>query len=699
MQHTNVKKTKIANRYLLWLFPSILAMVTLFAIFSYYLQKKSQEESHLQVGEVITKSTMHALQSWIGDQIRIAKTIASDDRIIAACRQPNNAAVVTPAQKYLQSLHDRYPYYENLPIALRLEKNQTLRFSSQGRTLDLKDGNFFIDTVKGKTLGKCSAKCAYIENIYQGKDHYISEVYPSLLRGNPIFVISAPVVYNGKILGTVVVAPQMDYFSERFLKEARVGNSGKLMMTDSRGIIISHPDQKNILKKEAQEAFAKVTKKVENNQRHFQETIDNTQKSFIIAEFKNKNFNIRFNWYILFFQDVAELQKSANASIVVIILFGSVIAVLLAIFFLFLTRRLISRPLEEVLYVNQNLSTGDLNVQISESKRNDEVGVMMAAMKIMISKIREVVLSIQRMSDEFNHSSQELASSAVGFSENAQNQAAAIEEITATTEEISVGSENIAQGVMDQTNSIQSLFTQIKDLIQSIQMMGEAQNKSLNLTQTVANEARSGEQALKRMNASMSKIIGSSADMKNIVGIINDISTQINLLSLNAAIEAARAGEAGRGFAVVAGETSKLADQTAGSIKQIGDLIGGNNEEIEKGMQTVSESIQSMNRIVSAVDNISEQMKKNYESVQDQLQLGKRVDEQAVTVKQKAEIITTAINEQQQAISEIVRTVSDINEFTQSNAAGAEQVTANASNMADMAKKLNNAITFFKVEE
>jgi len=132
-----------------------------------------------------------------------------------------------------------------------------------------------------------------------------------------------------------------------------------------------------------------------------------------------------------------------------------------------------------------------------------------------------------------------------------------------------------------------------------IEQISSKVNETLSLSQLMTNESKEGDQALEIMTKSMNKIRNSSSEMVNIIAIINDISDKINLLSLNAAnllslnaaIEAARAGEQGRGFAVVADEISKLADQTAGSLKDIEKLIVENNNEIAVGIESSSKTV------------------------------------------------------------------------------------------------------------
>jgi methyl-accepting chemotaxis protein len=99
--------------------------------------------------------------------------------------------------------------------------------------------------------------------------------------------------------------------------------------------------------------------------------------------------------------------------------------------------------------------------------------------------------------------------------------------------------------------------------------------------------AREGEEVGSSASSAMKHIVESSKKISEMVTMINDISDQINLLSLNASIEAARAGEAGRGFAVVAEEIGKLADNTSSQVKEIQQLSSEIGHNVQEGEQMV----------------------------------------------------------------------------------------------------------------
>ncbi|MCK7516159.1 MAG: methyl-accepting chemotaxis protein [Desulfobacterales bacterium] len=207
--------------------------------------------------------------------------------------------------------------------------------------------------------------------------------------------------------------------------------------------------------------------------------------------------------------------------------------------------------------------------------------------------------------------------------------------------------------------------------------MGHIINDSLDATKDITVKAQRGEVSLKNMEQNVAKIRESSQEMTNIVGIINDISDQINLLSLNAAIEAARAGDTGRGFAVVADEISKLADKTASSIKEIKALITTNENETQKGMGVIKDTVEIISTIVSGVNTINEKISNLVLYRDKQTETNLSVTESVEKLKERSGHIALAAEEQKNGIGEILKHISEINDISTSNtASGAEKATS-----------------------
>jgi len=240
------------------------------------------------------------------------------------------------------------------------------------------------------------------------------------------------------------------------------------------------------------------------------------------------------------------------------------------------------------------------------------------------------------------------------------------------------------------------LLTQIRDLDRSINETATMIRETADLSSQISQKAREGEQSMTGMNSAMTRITQSSDEMTGIVKIINDISERINLLSLNAAIEAARAGEAGRGFAVVADEISKLADQTASSIKEIDRLIKANTEQIQSGMTYIGHTTRNISAIIEGVTTITRSMGVLTENIKHQVTIKDSVSSEGDSAQERSDQIRVATEEQKRAMEEIVQSITRINELTQSIAAGTEQMTANLKGIESMAETLKESIAYFK---
>lgn len=283
------------------------------------------------------------------------------------------------------------------------------------------------------------------------------------------------------------------------------------------------------------------------------------------------------------------------------------------------------------------------------------------------------------------------------FSQNTQNLASSIEEITANIEEISAVIDNVSSIAGVQNTEVASMREKLTGLSDVILKMGHIINDSLDATKDITVKAQKGEVSLKNMEQNVAKIRESSQEMTNIVGIINDISDQINLLSLNAAIEAARAGDAGRGFAVVADEISKLADKTASSIKEIKALITTNENETQKGMGVIKDTVEIISTIVSGVNTINEKISNLVIYRDKQTETNLSVTESVEKLKERSGHIALAAEEQKNGIAEILKHISEINDISTSNTAGAEELHINSEELFQQMNSFQKIIDEYKV--
>lgn len=358
--------------------------------------------------------------------------------------------------------------------------------------------------------------------------------------------------------------------------------------------------------------------------------------------------------------------------------------------------RRLNEPIQNVVDVTKTIAEGDLKVEI-ESTGTDEMSMMLVALRNLVTKVHGIIKDIKQVADQLSISADDISATTSSFTQNAQDQAASAEEVTATIEEISSGVENVANSTSDQSRRLESLLENINDLSGIIHETEKAINDANKLSTSIAERANKSSSTLGSMSESMKNITESSKKMGDIIVLINNVSEQINLLSLNAAIEAARAGDAGRGFAVVADEISKLADETSKSIKDIENLIKINENEINTGLAGAIETVESIGTIIKDIRSITDSMANVSSFMQKQLEINDVVTREAGDVQQRAHEIKIATEEQKTATGEIVKSVSNINDLTQSNASGTEELAAKTDEFSKMADNLLEKIKFFKI--
>ncbi|MGB4269336.1 MAG: methyl-accepting chemotaxis protein, partial [Spirochaetota bacterium] len=554
------------------------------------------------------------------------------------------------------------------------------------------------------TLRKIYTDCAILDNgniVLSGKGKYdgVFEKALGTLKTftdstcfitKPVFVenekrayFAAGDIINGKIYAALI---PLDSFGKFILENAVIGKTGYIFITYDDGAGLVHPHQDITNDSLLQHDWGK---KLLQNQNVFISYNFYSDDSYAYCTKSKLGF--------LLVASIPKAEMNEYSKLLALLSLGIGLfwcAVATIILYRNIKRHL--EPLKAAREVLSGVAQGDLTQSLAIIK-GDEVGILSAAVNRLISELRGTIAHIIQIADELASSSTQMSQAITSFTDNVQSEASTVEEISATIEQISAGMENVAKRADSQNKSLTSLINLLKNLSQTIETVADTMNASVKEVELIAERSREGSQSLNQMNATMQVLSKSSDDMKNIVKIINDISEQINLLSLNAAIEAARAGDFGRGFAVVADEISKLAEQTAISIKEIDGLIKQNSTEMVKGTQNITQAIQNIGFIINGVRDISTRIEQVASDMKEQLAINTKVQGMIAEVQVGSEEIKNATEEQRVAINEISQSISTINELSQNNAGAAEEMSANASGVESLAVKLKEMVSFFKI--
>ena len=236
-------------------------------------------------------------------------------------------------------------------------------------------------------------------------------------------------------------------------------------------------------------------------------------------------------------------------------------------------------------------------------------------------------------------------------------------------DEISAGNANLSQRTEEQSSSLEETASSMEEMTTTVKQNADNAAQANQLALAARDQAEKGGTVVSQAVSAMTGINEASKKIADIIGVIDDIAFQTNLLALNAAVEAARAGEQGRGFAVVASEVRSLAGRSATAAKEIKELIQDSVRKVEDGSVLVTQSGQTLERIVASVKKVSDIVAE----------------------------IAAASREQSSGIEQVNRAVMQMDELTQQNAALVEEATASSQAMAEQVRGLNEMLARFQV--
>lgn len=357
----------------------------------------------------------------------------------------------------------------------------------------------------------------------------------------------------------------------------------------------------------------------------------------------------------------------------------------------------IAKPLVKLSSAVEEIAEGNLSVSFDGIKdSNDEIGLIKTRMQHMTAMLSDIVEKIRTASDHMTTSSTEL-------DETSEQTLSANGEISRAVQDVAEGSTNMATSILDINDNLGTMSSETQVIDSSVHEIKQQAAIVQESSQLMSEKMRNMQQSSARMDAGIATIsdriqkVNEVVDrVSQIVSVIEDISGQTNLLSLNASIEAARAGDAGRGFAVVAEEIRVLSDNTSEQLENIKNII--------------SELISECNECVKASENIVEDNATQKKEIGYVLSEFGTLDEQIGLTVDKAEEIKQLVETMVELNGNITTSSGGLTDVSSANAAATEEMTANIEELnammhgvADMAgqmhaqsEELNQALQYFK---
>lgn len=374
----------------------------------------------------------------------------------------------------------------------------------------------------------------------------------------------------------------------------------------------------------------------------------------------------------------------------------STIVVLIAIIISFIMGRRLMRPLVKVSAIIEDVANGNIDADFSVVKEsNDEIGLIIEKMKELTQSLGNIVGRIRNSSDTMSSNSYEL-------NDTSSQTLAANNEISKAVEDVAEGSTGMAASISKINENLLEMSNETKDINASVDEIKNQTAAVQDSSKIMNDKIKSMQDSSRKMDDGISAIskrietVNTTVDkVSNIVSVIEEISSETNLLSLNASIEAARAGDAGKGFAVVAQEIRVLSDNT--------------NTELENIKQIISSLVEECRYCVQASGIIVEDNAKQKEEIRAVLDEFSELDEQIQKTAEKADEIEELVTAMIELNDDITKSSNSLTDVSAANAAATEEMNANIEELnammhgvSEMAGHMNNesdglkeALSFF----
>lgn len=569
----------------------------------------------------------------------------------------------------------------------------------------------------------------WFTQVTNDKKPFVSKSYYSLAGNTAVTSIFIP-IYDAASNMTGVMGADLKLDSLQGLVEKFSNSKGLYAyILDGEGVVIAHPENEQVtelynyktLKRTAlvKDSSGNIMKDANGNQVtelvdiKVPEKLREITKAALsgesgIAEYRDNNGDLVIsaynyiqlpgksdNWAVI----TVQKKEDALGFVSNIIKRNAVIALVLLLLIVILTYFVsngITKPIIQIQKLIEKASNGDLSL-VSSYKSENELGKLSRDFNGMISNMKNLVVEIIEAANSTYNSSGVLASTA-------EETAASIEEVVRAISGVAEGANNQVQNVQQGVEITSQLSRELDSMAHQIEQgknasshVMTANNEGLEAIKILKDKSEENSKVTNKVESIIYNLGDKAKAIGNIIGTITDISTQTNLLALNAAIEAARAGEAGKGFAVVADEVRKLAESTADSSNSIKEIISSVQSDIalaQDSMSFAGKVVSDQNRAVEYAEKTFNNIAVAIENIVNKINMAASSTDNIIDTKNQMIDIIGGISDISQ---EIAAAAQEVSASTEEQNAAVEQVASLSEGLSLVAKELQDKTGKFKV--